>query len=485
MKSEVIESMQGKPLKDGFVLPLQIMSQIKNYNAYIDEHTPLMLGYPFNLDISYLSEISHLADKFIANLGGYASGGTYSLNAFGFEQKVVDSCREFFGLSADFVGQVVEGGTFGNINSMLNARTKYPWGKMFYSDQTHYSGDKCADILGLANHNAVDFPLIKSQKSGEMDYGHLKDVLVQQKTKYEEELQAIKINIEQLDVLTKALLPISKTTNGTNVIQDQIVFNNNRKRELQAELADKESKPFVPIIIVNLGTTMTGAVEDSRKIIHLLAELEIEDFHLHGDGALGMMLLPFNDGEHISYWDEVKVHFDSLAVSTSKQIGTAVPGGLFYVNTVTHKGKVIPYIGSEDNCIGGSRIGILPVMTWLALNIEKDGLSGKARYEKMAADCYKLADWSIAEFNRRLELSGLSSKDERLVKAWRNPFSTTVVYPWHTGLSSELRKTYSIAAEPEKNRAHTIAMPHQEEGAYHKFFDRYFEELKALLGTHA
>lgn len=80
-----------------------------------------------------------------------------------------------------------------------------------------------------------------------------------------------------------------------------------------------------PILFLNAGTTMKGAVDDLRGVRHLLKELAIRDYYIHVDAALSGMILPFV---------EVRDPFDfqdgahSLSISGHKFVGSPLPCGV-------------------------------------------------------------------------------------------------------------------------------------------------------------
>ena len=65
--------------------------------------------------------------------------------------------------------------------------------------------------------------------------------------------------------------------------------------ELGRRLAANRGRPA--IINVNIGTTVKGAVDNLDRVLRVLRckGYEREDFHIHCDGALFAMMLPFVD----------------------------------------------------------------------------------------------------------------------------------------------------------------------------------------------
>lgn len=132
----------------------------------------------------------------------------------------------------------------------------------------------------------------------------------------------------------------------------------------------------VPAIInVNIGTTVKGAVDDLDRILGILATLEIprDRFHIHCDGALFALMMPFIDSApEISFQKPI----DSIAVSGHKMLGCPMPCGVALTRK-EHVDKVeqhIDYLNSVDTTIMGSRNGQAALYMWYSLR--KKGLAG-------------------------------------------------------------------------------------------------------------
>jgi histidine decarboxylase len=144
--------------------------------------------------------------------------------------------------------------------------------------------------------------------------------------------------------------------------------------ELRDALAKNKGRSA--IINCNIGTTVKGAVDNLDRILDVLAETgyEREDFHIHCDGALFAMMMPFVEGDHpeISFRRPI----DSIAVSGHKMLGCPMPCGVALTRKA-HVKKVeqhIDYLNSVDTTIMGSRNGQAPLFLWHALR--KKGVEG-------------------------------------------------------------------------------------------------------------
>lgn len=140
----------------------------------------------------------------------------------------------------------------------------------------------------------------------------------------------------------------------------------------------KRNKDRDVIINVNIGTTVKGAVDNLDRILRTLQMLNIprERFHIHCDGALFALMMPFLDGvPEISFRKPI----DSIAVSGHKMLGCPMPCGIT-LSRKEHVQKVeqhIDYLNSVDTTIMGSRNGQAALYLWYSLR--KKGIEGIKR----------------------------------------------------------------------------------------------------------
>ena len=140
-----------------------------------------------------------------------------------------------------------------------------------------------------------------------------------------------------------------------------------------------EKNRHLPVIInVNIGTTVKGAVDNLDRILQILEVLDIprERYHIHCDGALFALMMPFIDNApEISFRKPI----DSIAVSGHKMLGCPMPCGVA-LSRKEHVEKVeqhIDYLNSVDTTIMGSRNGQAALYLWYSLR--KKGISGIKR----------------------------------------------------------------------------------------------------------
>jgi histidine decarboxylase len=137
------------------------------------------------------------------------------------------------------------------------------------------------------------------------------------------------------------------------------------------------------IVVATVGTTMTEAVDDVRRISGILDHLAIRDRFIHADGALSgipLALLDPNQRPGFDFADGA----DSMSVSGHKFIGSPVPSGIVVVRA-SHRDRVartVGYTATPDATISGSRSGHAPLVLWYA--IRKHGVEGLGRRAQQA-----------------------------------------------------------------------------------------------------
>lgn len=189
------------------------------------------------------------------------------------------------------------------------------------------------------------------------------------------------------------------------------------------------------IILANIGTTMTEAKDDVQTIRRILNSYAIRNAYIHADAALAGIYLALLGSHSFDF----AAGADSIAISGHKFIGSPIPCGLILVkkNYKDRIGRTIPYVGTLDTTITGSRNSISPVFLWYAIKrLGREGLLQRA--------------------NKALELAAYA--EERLkevgLPAWRNGSALTVVFPQP---SFTLCKKWQLASE--NGISHLICMP--------------------------
>jgi len=221
---------------------------------------------------------------------------------------------------------------------------------------------------------------------------------------------------------------------------------------LELEISRNLDRPV--IINVNIGTTVKGAVDNVDRILRILNNLRVprERFHIHCDGALFAMMMPFVDyAPEISFQKPI----DSIAVSGHKMLGCPMPCGI----TLSRKENVkkveqhIEYLNSVDTTIMGSRNGQAPLYIWYSLR--KKGLAG---IKRDVVHCMETARY----LKEKIMDAGLICR--------LNDLSCTVVLERPTDES--LVKRWQLACE--QDIAHVVVMPN----VTREKIDKFVEELK-------
>lgn len=212
-------------------------------------------------------------------------------------------------------------------------------------------------------------------------------------------------------------------------------------------------RDVTPIIFANIGTTMTGAVDDLNRIKTILHKLAIPNCYIHADAALGGMILPFvADPQPFDF----KAGIDSISISGHKMVGSPIPCGIVLAQKshVDRIARSIEYVGTLDTTLSGSRNGITPLFLWYALKTVK--FEG---FREIVRACFKTADYAIDKFK------------EMGISAWRNNNSVTVVFPRP---SRPVLEKWQLAVQGEI--AHIITMPH----VTMEHIDRLLHDLRSI-----
>ena len=193
----------------------------------------------------------------------------------------------------------------------------------------------------------------------------------------------------------------------------------------------------VPVIIVaNIGTTMTEAVDDVSKIKAVLKNLAVQRSYIHCDGALGGIV---NAHTPNAKKFDFSANVDSITLSGHKFIGSPIPSGVVIVKKANRDriALSISYTGSLDTTITGSRNGHSPIILWNALQqFGEHGLKRRVQH------CLNLAEYTLSV----LKNNG--------VEAWKNPYAITVVLPPQ---SKTIQQRWQLATE--ESMSHIICMP--------------------------
>jgi histidine decarboxylase len=311
------------------------------------------LGYPCNLNYDY-SELHRFLTFSINNIGDPFSSSNYKVNTHRFEREVLDFFSTLLEAKADYRGYVTNGGTEGNLYGLYLARSRFPSGIVYFTEQAHYSIYKIVNLLN------IEHKIIPANERGEMDYSAL-----------------------------------SKHLN--------------------------RHKPA--IILANIGSTMTGAVDDIKAIKTCLKAHHKHQHYIHCDAAFHGAILPLLDTPF-----GFSQGFDSIAISGHKMIGSPIPCGVVLTTYEAWQGLTdyVEYVDVLDSTISGSRNGFTPLVLWYAIKtLGKDGL------HELVTRSINRADYAIKQLKTKK------------ITAWRNPNSPIVIFPTP---SDRLCKKWQLAS---------------------------------------
>ena len=359
--------------------------RLAHFQAEQIRHATTYFGYPEvpeNNDLSTLG-VSGLARLHLNNAGDPWVHGSAQMHTKEFEREALAFVADLYGITDDYWGYTTSGGTEGNLYGMYMAR-EYFGAKgeplvFIYSASSHYSIPKNARLLQLSTR------IIECEPSGEMRYDALKETLKEVETAWPE-------------------------------------------------------RPGLSISL-NIGTTMTGAIDQVIRINDVLSEIgwPREKVLIHADAALLGLIYPFVEGSPDLFENGVS----SIAVSGHKFAGTIHPCGIFLTKKSLHGQAFgdhwIPYVGTEDTTISGSRNGFLALNLWYVLR--KKGRHGLAREAKT---CIENAEYLTKQLNE-MNYPKVSMVPKQNIVVFQKP-------------SDAMIKKYQLAAEG--GIAHVVVMQH-------------------------
>ncbi len=211
----------------------------------------------------------------------------------------------------------------------------------------------------------------------------------------------------------------------------------------------KQHAHLPAIIVANIGTVMTGAIDDIFAIKTCLAEAGIQDYYLHCDGALHGAILPFQDSPKKFTLADI----DSLTVSGYKLIGAPFPCGIFLCQQQALKNfhEHVEYIYNSDPTLTGSRNGFTVLVFWKKFFHDNN-------LPEIVASNIEKADYAIKKF----KAAG--------IQAWRHDHSHIVVFPKP---NQAIVKKWALATQGDI--AHIITGAHVDK----KMLDDFIAEVAA------
>jgi histidine decarboxylase len=217
------------------------------------------------------------------------------------EKKIIALVADNFGIAdGEYWGYITSGGTESNYWGIREGYNRFPKGKLYFSDDTHYSVEKY--VFDGENRDRYPYEKIESDSSG-------------------------RISVPKL---------------------------------LEAVERDRDMGYNGAVVVLTWGTTCRGAIDDVRAVTDGLKNLGI-DYYCHIDAAHfgGIAKNQINAPKVESL---ASLGADSIAVSMHKFMGTARVNGVLLALSRCDR-PVIDYIGQEDSTLLGSR-DYLPFSTY-------------------------------------------------------------------------------------------------------------------------
>ena len=341
---------------------------------YIDQLAQHKLGYPVSL-LTYLGVVDNrvlgiasgsLANVLLNNVGDpFKDSETSLMEVKKHERQLIAILERYYGLPADGSrGYVTTGGTEGNFAGLW-------WSKRFLINNDLETLIKWDDSIKQLSKNEQELavgltkiPLNHYQARAE----HLQKMLDVKKEMIEKRNVVQQLLTPTVFYSTKTHYSIPKIAEIAHLNikpvrskEDGSIDLDHFQKELLLHL---EAHPYSPVIVIaNIGTTISGAIDDVPALKNILDNAKHKPkYTIHVDGALTGFVLqiikPFGDVPN--YFDALGVN--TLAVSAHKYPGLSQPCGIilarraFFEKAFEKSERSVDYVGNIlDVTITGSR----------------------------------------------------------------------------------------------------------------------------------
>lgn len=359
----------------------------KSLLLYIHHLASHKMGYPVSL-LTYLGLVDNrilgikpgsLANVLLNNVGDpFKDSLTSLMEVKGFERKLIAILEKYYGMKEDEArGYVTTGGTEGNFGALW-------WSKRNLINQALPQLIKTDDAIKLQTTEEQELTSALTKIPNKDYQGRMEQL--QKILDTRDAIAANKNIVQQLltptvfyskghthysipkiaEILRLNTRPLIANPDGSIDLQ-------NFKKELIFHLG---AHPHSSIIVVtNIGTTITGAIDDVPGIKKILDEASQKPtYTIHMDGALTGFVLPILKpfGDIPDYFEHLGVN--TLAVSAHKYPGLSQPCGIllarkpFFEKAFEKSERSIDYVGDIlDVTITGSRSGLNVLMFYNAL----------------------------------------------------------------------------------------------------------------------
>ncbi len=360
---------------------------LKSLLLYIHTLAQHKMGYPVSL-LTYLGLVdnrilgikpSSLANVLLNNVGDpFKDSLTSLMEVKGFERKLIAILEKFYGMQKDEArGYVTTGGTEGNFGALW-------WSKRNLINTALPELIQIDDLIKIQTNEEQELQSALT-KIPNNDY-QARVVQLQKILDLRDKISVNKNKVQQLltptvfyskghthysvpkiaEILRLNVRPLIANPDGSIDLQ-------NFKKELLFHL---QANPYSSIIVVtNIGTTITGAIDNVPEIKKILDEAPKKPtYTIHMDGALTGFVLPILKpfGDIPNYFEYLGVN--TLAVSAHKYPGLSQPCGIllarrpFFEKAFEKSERSIDYVGDIlDVTITGSRSGLNVLMFYNAL----------------------------------------------------------------------------------------------------------------------
>lgn len=463
--------------------PQSAKDSLSNYKVlwrYIEQLANDKLGYPVSL-LTHLDVVDNralgiqrrsLANVLLNNVGDpFKDSETSLMEVKNHERKLISILSRFYGMSdTSLRGYVTTGGTEGNFAGIW-------WSKRYLINKA---------IDSLIQTDGQIKQLTKKEEEQTVALNKIPVNAFEARAKFLQIIIDTKNDIaEKKNIVQQIITPTVFYAKGSThysvpkiaEIQrlnikpiaanpDGSIDLNDFKKQVILHL---ESHPYSSIIVIaNIGTTITGAIDDVPGIKRILDEAKSKPtYTIHMDGALTGFVLPILQpfGDVPNYFTALGVN--TLAVSAHKYPGLSQPCGIFlstqefWQKAFESSERSIDYVGNIlDVTITGSRSGLNVLMFYNAvctLGIDKDN----TKLKKMVDDNMSNAKYL---YDRLAEIFG----------------SDKVSYPFHFNVSfpkpsTRISKKYQLMLTGEKATICVLT------NASRELIDRFIKDIKLDL----
>lgn len=465
-----------------------VVDQLDDYKtllSYINNLAHHKLGYPVSL-LTFLGVVDNkslginpgtLANVLLNNVGDpFKDSETSRMEVKRHERYLISILEKYYGLEkGDARGYVTTGGTEGNFASLW-------WSK-------RYLINLVVNEL-ITNDNVIKLLVKKEQellaglaKIAINDY-QPRAIQLQKIIDTQSAMAVNKNVVQQLltptvfyskdhthysipkiaEILRLNIRPVKSNADGSIDLDDF-------KKEVLLHLG---AHPHSSVIaIANIGTTLTGAIDDVPGIKKILDEAKPKTYTIHLDGALTGFVLPILKpfGDIPNYFEALGVN--TLAVSAHKYPGLSQPCGIilarkhFFDKAFEKSERNIEYVGNIlDVTITGSRSGLNVLMFYNAV-MAMDLHKGTAKLTKMVNENMVTAKYLYDE------LVKLYGRDQ-------------VFYPYHFNVifpkpSMALAKKYQLMLTGD--RANICVLTNVSKELIDQFINELLLEKEEVMGT--